>query len=207
MRSKTENALVWMVLVLSASMLLAESQAAIVMVSGVALLNGESIVNAHTVLIGDSLETAPNTALTINTNGSTVLIGASSKVRYLGDSLELQLGSAQIHTSKRLRLETESVRVEPNGTTAKFRVDRAPHTVVIAALEQELRVDNNGEQKVLPPGTTVTLTEKDQNDPASPVRGPSNGRVFIYAAGATVGTSILIWKLDHKKPNVSDQIP
>src|SRR5512135_2625723 len=82
-----------MLLVFPASMLLAESQAAMVMVSGVAALNGTAMAASTTIFAGDLLETGANSALTINAKGSTIRIGANSRVHYFGDSIELLNGS------------------------------------------------------------------------------------------------------------------
>ncbi len=198
-----------MLLVFPASMLLADSQAAMAMVSGVAALNGTAMRSTTSIFSGDLLETGANSALTINAKGSTILIGANSRVHYFGDSIDLHLGSTQVNTSQNLKVETETIKISPNSTSAKFRVDRAPHTVVIAALEKELRVDNNGEPTVVPPGSTLTLVEKDQDQTASPVGGPSNKRIFVVAAIATgTAAGILYWRSesDEKKP-ISNQIP
>lgn len=208
MSPKAARALVWMMLLIfSVRDQAAESQPAMVTASGVAAMNGVTLVRTANLFGGELLETRQGAALTVSKPGSSILIGPNSRARYFGDYLELQLGLTQINTSMRLRLQTDSVEVEPDGPAAKFRVERATHTVVIAALERAIRVNNNGETRVLSPGTTVRLVEKDQNDPASPVSGPSNGRIFIYAAGTLGGAALLIWKLDHKKPCVSNQIP
>lgn len=198
-----------MLLVFPASMMFAESQTAMAMVSGVAALNGTAMKASTTIFSGDLLETGANSALTINAHGSTVLVGANSRVHYFGDSIDLQVGSTQVNTSQSLKVETETIKIEPNGTSAKFRVDRTPHTVVIAALEKEVRVDNNGDSTVVPPGSTVTLVEKDQDQTASPVGGPSNKRIFVVAAAA-IGSTALILDLksnNGKKPPISNQIP
>jgi hypothetical protein len=198
-----------MLLVFPASMMLAESQAAMAMVSGIAALNGSAMNGSTTIFSGDLLETGANSALTINANGSTILIGANSRIHYFGNSVELHLGSTQVQTLKDLKVETESIKIEPNQTSAKFRVERAPHVVVIAALEKELRVDNNGDSRVLPPGSTVTLVEQDQDQAASPVSGPSNRKIFVYAAiGTGAAAGIIIWRSESgEKKNVSNQIP
>lgn len=198
-----------MMLVFPATMVLAESQAAMAVVSGVAALNGMAIHNTTTVFSGDLLETSANSALTINTNGSSILIGANSRVHYFGNSIDLHLGSTQVNTTKSLEVETESIKISPNSTSAKFRVDRAPHTVVIAALEKEVRVNNNGETTVVPPGSTVTLVEQDQDQTVSPVSGPSNRRIFVIAAAAVGGTALFL-DLENrtdKKTAISNQIP
>ena len=198
-----------MMLVFPATMVLAESQAAMAVVSGVAALNGMAIHNTTTIFSGDLLETSANSALTINTNGSSILIGANSRVHYFGNSIDLHLGSTQVNTTKSLEVETESIKISPNSTSAKFRVDRAPHTVVIAALEKEVRVNNNGETTVVPPGSTVTLVERDQDQTVSPVSGPSNRRIFVIAAAAVGGTALFL-DLENrtdKKTAISNQIP
>ncbi len=198
-----------MLLVLPASMMLADSQAAMAMVSGMAALNGAAMSGSTAIFSGDLLETGTNSALTINAKGSTVLIGPNSRVHYFGDSVELHLGSTQVNTSKDLKIETDTVKIEPNKTSAKFRVERAPHVVVVASLAEEVRVENNGESTVLPPGGTMTLVEKDDDQAASPVSGPSNRRIFVVAAIGTSATAGLIYwhsEKNEKKP-VSNQVP
>ncbi len=197
-----------MLAVFPASMTLAESHAAMALVSGVAALNGSAMANSASIFAGDLLETGAHSALTVEANGSTILIGANSRLHYFGDSIELHLGTTQINTSKGMKLETDTVKVEPNNRmSAKFRVERAPRTVVIAALAEELRVDNNGETTVLPPGGSLTLVEKDQDETASPVRGPSNRKIFaVVAIGTGTAAGILVWSNEKKKP-ISNQIP
>lgn len=177
------------------------------MASGVAALNGATLTRSTTIFAGDKLETAANSAITINVSGSTVLIGANSRVHYFGDSLALHSGSMQVNTSKGMKLQTDSVTVEPNKEVGKYRVDRSTDTVLISALVGELRVNNGGEVALLPPGTNLTLKEKDDDQTASPVKGPSNKKIFFVAAGAVGGTAgIIYWKRDEKTP-LSNQVP
>lgn len=198
-----------MLLLFPASTVLAETQAAMVMVSGIAALNGTAMVGTTTVFAGDLLETGANSQLTINAKGSTILIGANSRLHFFGDSVDLDSGSTQVNTSQKMQVQTETIKIEPNSTSAKFRVDRAPRTVVIAALEKEVRVDNNGESTVVPPGTTVTLVEQDQDQTASPVGGPRNRKIFAFfliGTGTTAG--VLYWRSEsNKKKVISNQIP
>ena len=131
-----------------------------------------------TIFAGDQLETLANSAVTINVSGSTVLVGANSRVHYFGDLVALHSGSMQVNTTRGMKLQTDSVTVEPNKEAAKYRVDRSTDTVYIAALTGELRVDNGGEVAVLPPGGNLTLKERDDDQTASPVSGPSNKKLF-----------------------------
>lgn len=196
-----------MLVIFPASMMLAEARAAMAMASGVAALNGTALANSTAIFSGDLLETGANSALTITSNGSTVLIGANARVHYFGDSVQLHLGSTQVNTSKGMKIESDTVTIEPNKSSAKYRVERAQHTIMIAALAEELRVDNNGETTVLPPGGSLTLQEKDDDQTASPVGGPSNRRIFVVAAGAVGGTAAILWLKNDKKTPISNQIP
>ncbi len=197
-----------MLLVFPASVVLAESRAAMAMASGVAALNGSALSRSAAIFAGDQLETGANSAITISANGSTVLVGANSRLHYFGDSVELHLGTTQVSTTKGMKLETDTVSAEPNkGGTGKYRVDRAEHTVVIAALSDELRVNNNGESTVLEPGSTMTLKEKDYDDSQSPVKGPSNRKIFVVVAIATGAAAAILWATDHEKKPISNQIP
>lgn len=198
-----------MLLLFPASTLLAETQAAMVMVSGVAALNGTAMAGTTTVFSGDLLETGANSQLTISTKGSTILIGANSRLHYFGNSIDLDSGSTQVNTSQKLQVQTETIKIEPNGASAKFRVDRASRTVVIAALEKEVLIDNNGDSRVVPQGTTVTLVEKDQDQTASPVSGPRNRKLFAFFLIGTGTAAAILYgdSLTDKKKVISNQIP
>ena len=196
-----------MALVFPSSVMLGETRAAMAMASGVAALNGATLSQSSTIFAGDQLETSANSAITINVSGSTVLIGANSRVHYFGDTVALHSGSMQVSTTKGMKLQTDSVMIGPAKDAAKYRVDRSSDTVQIAAVTGELRVDNGGEVAVVPPGGSLTLKEKDDDQVASPVKGPSNKTFFVVAAVAVGGTGLLLWsKRDEKKP-ISNQIP
>jgi FecR protein. len=189
------------------SVMLGETKAAMAMASGPAVLNGATLTRSTTIFAGDKLETGANSAVTINVSGSTVLIGANSRVHYFGDTLALHLGSMQVNTSKGMKLQTDSVTVEPNKEIAKYRVDRSTDTVQIASLTGELRVNNGGEVAVLPPGGSLTLKEQDDDQTASPVKGPSNGKIFVVSAIAVGGAAGILWLAHDEKKPLSNQIP
>ncbi|MGE5110906.1 MAG: hypothetical protein ACM3JB_08635 [Acidobacteriaceae bacterium] len=190
-----------------ASLMLADADAAMVMASGAATLNGTALAHSTAIFSGDLLETGPNSALTITSNGSTVLMGANARLHYFGDSVQLHLGSTQVSTSKGMKIESDTVTIEPNKNSAKYRVNREQHTITIAALAEELRVDNNGESTVLPPGGSLTLQEKGDDQTASPVGGPSNRRIFTVAGAAVGGTAAVVWMKNDTKTPISNQIP
>lgn len=196
-----------MAVLLSANLTFAESRAALAVASGMAALNGTALSHSTTIFVGDQLETSTNSAVTISLNGTTVLIGANSRMHYFGESVALHSGSMQVSTSKGMKLQTDTVTIEPNKTEAKFRVDRGTKTVQVAALAGELKVFNGEETRVLEPGTTVTLQEQDDDQAPSPVKGPSNRKLFIYVASAAGGAAAMIYMTHDEKKPISNQIP
>jgi FecR protein len=184
-----------------------EAKAAMALASGVAALNGASLSRSAAIFAGDQLETSSNSAITINANGSTVLIGANSRVHYFGDSFALHSGSMQVNTSKGLKLQTDTVTIEPNKGAAKFRVDRASKTVMIAALTGEVRVNNGEETAVVPPGGSLTLKEKDDDGPESAVRRTSDKAIFYIVAAGAGGAAAMIFATKNEKKPISNQIP
>ncbi|HEX6879477.1 MAG TPA: FecR domain-containing protein [Terriglobales bacterium] len=196
-----------MAVLLPANLTFAESRAALAVASGMAALNGTALSHSATIFVGDQLETSTNSAVTISLNGTTVLIGANSRMHYFGESVALHSGSMQVSTSKGMKLQTDTVTIEPNKTEAKFRVDRGTKTVQVAALAGELKVFNGEETRVLEPGTTVTLQEQDDDQAPSPVKGPSNRKLFIYVASAAGGAAAVIYMTHDEKKPISNQIP
>ena len=196
-----------MAVVVPSTVMSGEAKAAMALASGVAALNGAALSRSAAIFAGDQLETSSNSAITINANGSTVLIGANSRVHYFGDSFALHTGSMQVNTSKGLKLQTDTVTIEPSKDAAKFRVDRASKTVMIAALTGELRVNNGAETAVVPPGGSLTLKEKDDEGPESAVKRTSDKAIFYIVAGGAGATAAMIFATKNDKKPISNQIP
>lgn len=191
----------------SAGVMLGEVRAAMALANGVVALNGSALLHSSAIFAGDQLETSANSAVTISANGTSILVGANSRIHYFSDSVGLHSGSAQVNTSNGMKLETDSITVLPNKDAAKYRVERSTDTVTIAALTGELRVINGTDSTVLQAGTGMTLKEVDYDQTESPVKGPSNRKIFVWVGGATAATGALVWAtVDHKKP-ISNQIP
>lgn len=51
------------------------------------------------------------------------------------------------------------------------------------------------------------MKEKDDDQTQSPVRGPSNKKIFVVAASAVGGAAVIIWLTRDEKKPLSNQIP
>lgn len=202
-----------LVFVLPASLLCAETHAAMVFASGIASLNGTALPRSTAVFAGDILETAKNSAIIINANGSTVQIGATSKVKFQGDALDLNSGVTQVTTNNGMKVQADTLTVAPMKQAAKYQVSRAPGKVVVAALSGSVSVLNGKMTDVLTAGEAKTYTDdpedkdKHRRDKAG-AAAVSDSTLFWWAGGAlATGGVLAYWFLrDGRKP-LSNQLP
>ncbi len=200
-------------IVLPTSLLCAETHAAMVFASGMASLNGSALARSTAVFAGDVLETSKNSALIINANGSTVQVGASSRVQFQGDSIDVNSGAAQVTTSNGLKVHTDTLTVAPMNRTAKYQVTRGTGKVLVAALNGSVAVSNGKVSDVLTAGEAKSYTD-DQDDKDSRKRDKagavavSDKELFLWGAAAlgTGGVLAYLFLRDGRKP-LSNQLP
>jgi ferric-dicitrate binding protein FerR (iron transport regulator) len=202
-----------MVFVLPASLLCAETHAAMVFATGIASLNGEVLPRSTAVFAGDLLETSKNSSIIINANGSSVQVGATSKVRFQGDALDLSSGAAQVTTNTGMKVQADTLLVEPSNRVAKYQVSRAPGRVTVAALNGSVSVLNGKSSDVLTAGEARSYTDdpddkdKHKRDKVGAV-AVSDKTLFLWSAGALAGGGVLAYLFlrDGRKP-ISNQLP
>lgn len=198
---------------LPTSLLCAETHAAMVFASGVASLNGSALARTTAVFAGDVLETSKNSAIIINANGSTVQMGASSKVQFQGQSIDINSGVAQVTTNSGLKVQADALTVAPMNQTAKYQVTRASGKVLVAALNGSVSVLSGKTSDVLTAGEMKSYgDDQDDKDSKKRDRGAvvytSDKAMFAWGAAALAGGGVLAWWLLHdgRKP-LSNQLP
>ncbi len=204
--------------VLPASMLCAETHAAMVFATGLASLNGSALRRTTAVFAGDTLETSKDSSVVINANGSTIRVGATSRIRYEGQSIEIVSGATQVSTNTGMNVHTDRFSVTPIERTAKYQVSRGSGEVLVAALSGSVKVQNGGASEVVAPGEKKTFSEdqdeseeqsgKHKKDKAGAIVFTSDKTLFIWTAGAlAVGGGVAgVMLRDNRKP-LSTQLP
>lgn len=202
-----------LVLVLPATLISAETRAAIVFASGMAVLNGTALPRSTSIFSGDRLETSNDSAVTILADGSAVLVGPNSRLLFQGDAIELKKGSTQISTSKGMKTQTDTLIVEPSQDTAKYQVTRGATRVMVASLSGSVTVTNGKSIEVLAPGESETFsddTEKKQKKDRDRAGAAaiSDRTLFLWASAALAAGGFLAWWFlrDDRKP-LSNQLP
>jgi hypothetical protein len=180
-----------MMVIFPASMMMADTSAAMLSTSGHAMLNGAKVAHSTTVFSGDRIDTSMDSAATISASGSTVLVPASSSVQFRGDVIELQSGSAVVSTIKGLKVHVGDLTVAPVSGSAKYDVSTSGEHVIIAARTGSLSlVDADGTTTTLQEGSTTSSKKSRRKGGAVPGMGGGGGAGAVGAMGS--GKAIVI---------------
>ncbi len=149
-----------------ASLVAADSGAAMLYTHGAAWLNGARPPASSAIFTGDLVQTRSDSPANINAPGSSITVLGDSLVQFEGSSLKVEHGGVAVSTSKGIATTAGEVRVAPvSNSWTEFNVTDVDGTVRIAARKGDLNVtDDNG---------TVTLaqgqetTRDEQSDQSS----------------------------------------
>ncbi|MGA8270872.1 MAG: hypothetical protein WB919_04880 [Candidatus Sulfotelmatobacter sp.] len=207
-----------------ASLLAADSGAAMLYIRGAAWLNGTHVPTSSAIFSGDLVQTRSDSGANITAPGSSITVLGDSLVKFEGSSLNVERGGVAVATSKELTTSAGEVHVTPvSYAWTEFNVTDTNGTVKISARKGDVAVtDENG---------TVTLaqgqetTRDDQSDqsgtstdkkkvkhtgtngaPPAAGGGSLNSTVAI-AAGASAVTGVTVWVLTRSTNPVSPSTP
>jgi len=204
----------FLIFALPTSLLCAETRAAMVFASGIASLNGAALPRSTSIFAGDVLETSKNSAIVINANGSTIQMGASSRVQFQGNSIDLDSGVTQVNTHTGMKVQADSLTVTPVDRNAKFQVTRGTGKVMVTAMNGSVSVLTGKVSDVVAAGEAKAYSddpadekEKKKRDKVGAV-AVSDKELFLWSGAALAGGGVLAWWLlrDGRKP-LSNQLP
>jgi hypothetical protein len=155
-----------LLLIVPASLLAADSGAAMLYASGAAWVNGSHVPNSSAIFAGDLVQTRSDSAANIHAAGSSITVLGDSLVKFQGASLSLEHGGVSVATSKSLSAVAGDVRVAPaSAGWTEFNVSDTDGTVRIVASKGDLTVTDENGSVTLPQGQTTTRDEQSpQND-------------------------------------------
>ena len=146
-----------MSLLSSAVIMSAQSSGAMVYASGDVKLNGNAVGGSSSVFDGDRLVTANSSTVSLNRNGSTVVVSPNSAVQYRGSVVDISSGSARVTTVNGMSAQVGGVTVTPKSQNASFEVARVNNEVVVTSREGEVTVNNGGRSIMVQPGSNAKL--------------------------------------------------
>jgi len=203
--SKLRNISCWMLLaVIPASLLGADSGAAMLYAKGTAWINGTSVPQSSAVFPGDLVQTKPDGVVHINASGSSVMILSDSLVKYEGNALSVEHGAVSVATTKGMSTRAGEVVVAPvSSEWTEFEVRDVNGTVEIAARKGDVSISDGAETTTLPQGqqTTRDDSENRKNKKKRAAGAVSAAGVaamdspYAIAVGGGVAGGLLIWVL------------
>ena len=104
-----------------ASLVAADSGAAMLYTHGAAWLNGTRPPASSAIFTGDLVQTRSDSGANINAPGSSITVLGDSLVQFEGSSLKVEHGSVAVATSKGVATTAGDVRVAPASSTGTSR--------------------------------------------------------------------------------------
>jgi hypothetical protein len=209
-----------LLLIVPASLLAADSGAAMLYASGAAWVNGSHVPNSSAIFAGDMVQTRSDSAANIHAAGSSITVLGDSLVKFQGASLNLEHGGVSVATSKSLSAVAGDVRIAPaSAAWTEFNVSDTDGTVRIVASKGDLTVTDENGSVTLPQGQTTTRDEqspqsdkkkKDKKRAVGAVPAAGGGvldsPIAIGVGGAVIG-GVAIWVLTRNDDPLSPTQP
>ncbi len=182
-----------LLLIVPASLLAADSGAAMLYAEGAAWLNGAHVPNSTAIFAGDLVQTRSDSAANIHSPGSSITVLGDSLIEFEGGSLTVKRGGVSVSTSKGIATMAGDVRVSPlSNAWTEFNVTDTDGTVRIAARKGDLTVTDDKGTVTLAQGQETTRDEQsDQNEKHGKNKKRASGAVPA-AGGATLNSPIAI---------------
>jgi len=175
-----------LVVVCSAAMLTAQTSGAMLYATGNVTLNGASVEDASSIFAGDRLVTADSSMVSVNRNGSSVVVSPNSTIQYKKSAVEVIQGAAHVSTVNGMSAEVGDVTVAPKDQSAKFDVVRVNNQLIVTSREGAVTVNDGSHTVMLQPGDHTTLalgsttsqgSPRTQDGPFIRKTGPASGLV------------------------------
>src|SRR5438309_8001468 len=150
-----------LLILLPASLLAADSTAAMLYTTGTAWVNGAHVPRASSAIFsGDLLQTRSDSVANINESGSSITVLADSLVQFQGSSVDIQHGGITVSTSKGIAATAGDIKITPaSNTWTEFNVTDVDGTVRIAARKGDLSISDGKDVVTLAQGQDTTRDE------------------------------------------------
>jgi hypothetical protein len=196
-------------LTLPASLIAADSAAAILYSSGTAWINGASVPKSSAVFVGDLVQTRSDSVANIKAAGSEVSVLPDSLVQLQSDAIKLEHGTVSVATSKGMAAEVGTLKIRPaTGVWTIFQVTDTDTTVHIFARKGDLALSDG---TTLPQGQETTRQEtskRKRRGAAMPAGGTGifNSQTAMVVSVIAIG-GVTTWVLTRSDDPLSPSSP
>ena len=191
-----------MMLVFPASVALADTQAAMLQVTGAVKVNGQMVSRSAAVFQGDRIVTGKDGATSLTAPGVSIHLAPESQLTFEGTQVSLGAGGAQFTAAKTLAVRAGRLTIVPATARARFEVLHQNGQIKVAAMEGNLAIRDGKQTTMLEAGKELTAS----NLPSVPkIKNSMAGGLIlglVLAAGLAVGLGVAL-----RDDNVSPDIP
>lgn len=202
------------------TMLAQEVPSAMLYTHGSAWLNGSPAPKSAAVFSGDLLQTQPESSASIQSNGSNVMVLASSLVKFEGPTVvEIEHGAVRVTTSREMAAHVGDVTVRPvSNSQTEFQVTDVDGRVQIAANKGDLAVQDDKGTTTVTQGQQTTRDDTSDAEKkkkkrrraagAAPAAGGGimSSPAVVYGSLAAAG-GVAIWVITRSEPPASPSCP
>ena len=204
--------------------LLADDTAAMLRSSGGVLVNKNSAPASSALFPDDLVETPQNVIARIEASGSTVDVGAETRIQFESDELALDHGTLSVNTSRSLRVRVGCVVVIPvNDAWTQYDVTGKDGKVTVSALKSDVYIESRAAIPALgkpnPHSDRVTVREGERKSREEkcgapikesskyPAAGPLLNSLPVRLTGIAVISVVLCWALCRSDDPISPSDP
>ena len=150
-----------LLMLVPASLIAADSNAAMLYTTGTAWVNGAHVPRASSAIFsGDLLQTRSDTVANINSAGSSIMVLSDSLVQFDVSGVKIEHGGVTVSTSKGIATSAGDVKVTPASMVwTEFNVTDVDGTVHIAARKGDLTIFDGKDTFTLAQGQETTRDE------------------------------------------------
>ena len=183
-----------MVVGVPATLVAADSAAAMLYSNGTTRLNGSNLPKSSAIFSGDRVETTTGSVAKINASGSSLLVLSDSLVQFEGDAVKLERGGVTVSTSKGMTTHAGDVAVIPStGVWTQFDVTDVDGKVHIAARKGDLTINDRAGVTLLAQGQETTRDESQpQQAPEEKKKRRKAGGAVPVASGSILDSPVAI---------------
>src|SRR5712692_4125628 len=211
--SMLRNVFCWMMMVVfPASLMGADSAAAMLYAKGTAWLNGSTVPRSSAIFPGDLVQTKPDSVANINAPGSSVMILSDSLVKFEGNAVSVEHGGVTVATSKGMSTRAGEVTVAPaSNAWTEFEVTDVNGQVQIVARKGDVSVSNGSETPTLPQGQQTTRdgsqsSKKRKAGGAAPAAaGGILDSPYAIGIGAAAVGGLVTWRSEEHTSELQSQ--
>jgi hypothetical protein len=172
-----------MAVMLPVAIAAADTQGAMMYISGRATLNGAGIQRTSAIFSGDKLQVPTDSSVTIASVGTSVIVAPGSSITFAGNEVRLESRSAvSVTTSKGMAAMINKVKITPASGTGKYQVARFGGMVVIASKQGVVNVADGAMMRTVAEGASTTIADPDpapQKPGAIPTPGAGPGAIAM----------------------------